>query len=461
MRVYYIAFLLLCGLLLVSTAEAANKALIIGVGKYADSRANLPGIDNDIAAMQDAAKKLGFTDIKVLKDQDATKRSIEDAITNWLAKGVGPTDTVMLYFSGHGTQKKDLSGDEEDNWDEALCPHDIAVGNGDILNVLVDDEINTLITAIPSKVTYILVDACHSGTSAKNLGSSSVSKFFWYKGVDEAKCSRSMSRTPKSSQDRERNTNNEPNTNYIVLSAALDSEEAQATPSGSLFTNGIAHAIEQAARQGTPINMRELNVAAKQYIDRYAQSDRKQTPMLSGGTTQFADANMFLPQAANEGSQNAGKNWRDIENIVAKAEDHLQIQINKENLKLGEVIEVTCRIPKDGYLNILNISREKDEITVLFPNALHTDNMVHSGQVVKIPGPDYGFEWYAGEEGKVMMAAFLTDKPVNFYKKGSLGSDGVFAELKDTIHVRGAFHIRKRENEKNAFVAGIKIATIQ
>ena len=69
-------------------------------------------------------------------------------------------EPVQLFFSysGHGSQIKDTSGDEDDGLDEVLCP----VDGGS----LVDDEIRRLlIEPLGSHVTLVvLIDACHSGT---------------------------------------------------------------------------------------------------------------------------------------------------------------------------------------------------------------------------------------------------------------------------------------------------------
>ena len=52
-------------------AGAADRALIVGVGKFADSRMDLPGIDLDVRLMQEVAERLGFTKIRTLTDAAA------------------------------------------------------------------------------------------------------------------------------------------------------------------------------------------------------------------------------------------------------------------------------------------------------------------------------------------------------------------------------------------------------
>jgi len=56
---------------------------------------------------------------------------------------------------------KDLSGDEEDGYDETICPSDY-LQTGMILD---DDLYNIMIRPLPKGVTFFsLMDCCHSGT---------------------------------------------------------------------------------------------------------------------------------------------------------------------------------------------------------------------------------------------------------------------------------------------------------
>jgi hypothetical protein len=77
-------------------------------------------------------------------------------------------DSVIITYSGHGTWVPDTSGDEPDNRDEALCPHDINSGNA-----LLDDEIQQLFARRASGVKIVLIsDSCHSGSVIRWAGPS-------------------------------------------------------------------------------------------------------------------------------------------------------------------------------------------------------------------------------------------------------------------------------------------------
>lgn len=42
----------------------------------------------------------------------------------WLVSKAAPNDSFFLHFSGHGGQKRDTDGDEDDGYDETIMPVD-------------------------------------------------------------------------------------------------------------------------------------------------------------------------------------------------------------------------------------------------------------------------------------------------------------------------------------------------
>jgi hypothetical protein len=151
----------------------ADKALVIGIDRYADSRLMLPGDGRSSAA--DAAAiaellvdSLGYAkdDVRVLVDAAATRAAIMDGLASWLVAGTRPGERVFLYFSGQGYFQKDDSGDEADGLDETLVPYDAAVEAGDppgIRGMIIDDEIVATMRALEGRKVTIAIDAGHSG----------------------------------------------------------------------------------------------------------------------------------------------------------------------------------------------------------------------------------------------------------------------------------------------------------
>ena len=170
-------------------AAAENRALIVGVGKYKTPGNDLPGIENDVARMSEAAGQMGFakSQVKILMDSEATFGNITKALQTWLVDGVTAQDKVLFYFSGHGTYARDANGDEPDGTDEAILPTDIQVVDKALKNALVDDELGALLDRIPTRNVYVFLDSCHSGTATRSIGGDYVPKFFKYDGMPTPK----------------------------------------------------------------------------------------------------------------------------------------------------------------------------------------------------------------------------------------------------------------------------------
>ena len=69
----------------------------------------------------------GLAQQRILNNEQATRKNIEESITTWLPQITRPGDTVFIYFSGHGSQLPDQTGegkDEADRTDESIIPYD-------------------------------------------------------------------------------------------------------------------------------------------------------------------------------------------------------------------------------------------------------------------------------------------------------------------------------------------------
>jgi hypothetical protein len=105
------AALLLCAFM-VHPAVARNVALLVAVGQFSDPQLKshqLLGPAIDIDSMQRAlSEHWGFLpgDMVTLRDQEATHEHILEQIAA-LEQRSKPGDTVLIYFSGHGTSAND------------------------------------------------------------------------------------------------------------------------------------------------------------------------------------------------------------------------------------------------------------------------------------------------------------------------------------------------------------------
>lgn len=434
---------------------AENTALLIGVGKYKIADVNLPGIDTDIARMRDVAKALGYTKIHELRDTDATREHVVEKIKNLLQKGISPNDHVLLYFTGHGSQVPDESGDEtDDHADEVLILHDVAVNHQAkklVGGYLLDDTVGELLAGIHAKSIAVFIDACHSGTATKSLRVKAASsskgadgleaiqkllhqqaeeptyknKYFEYEGMPEKRGAFAVERAPGASGSAK--------SPYVAISASQDNESAIATTNGSLFTQGVYETI-MAARSKGQLSAVELKNQVAGLIRQRAQQNniKTQTPNLTGNP-ELANKNLFLAQAGstrpspassssaqhNAQRQRPGKvnAWQELEQLVAQRKYAITLAANKQKYAINDYMTVTVAAPKDGYLNVLNVDTRDNDITILYPNKYHRNNKVSGNAKIHIPAKGDAFSLRArGPAGRNLIVALHSVEPINLYE---------------------------------------------
>jgi len=142
------------------SAHSTRKALLFGINDYPGTGSDLNGCVNDV---YDVKKKLEEStpkfDIMMFTDAQVTRQvfrfELNEAIFDLL-----PGDVLLVHYSGHGTYVNDLSGDENDGYDEALYLYD---------GPLIDDDIRDILEGIPDGATVVLLfDCCYSGTISRS-----------------------------------------------------------------------------------------------------------------------------------------------------------------------------------------------------------------------------------------------------------------------------------------------------
>jgi hypothetical protein len=402
-------------------AFGEQRALLVGVGKYAVPGIDLPGIDLDLERMNETLNLMGFEDsqIRHLLDERATSDNVIREMKTWLTRGVEKDDRVVFYYSGHGSNTPDFNGDESDGVDEVLVTHDVKrvriEGRAALSGVVDDDTLASLIDNIPSENIWIIVDACHSGTVTRSfmldnasLGNDAVfAKSFTYTGM------------PESEQfvfDREFEKDGEPN--FVSMSAAGDNEKAIGTSQGGVFTIGLSKAITEAARTGESMTVIELRDKAAAYIREHVEEARVHNPQVTG-SQQLANGAWDLIKLADGIN---GPNRNKLTAMVEEQNNAFELTANKQVFALDEAVELSMDIPMDGYLNIVTVDSQ-DNATVLFPNQYHDDNAVSAGKFT-IPTEQMDFELPAAEPlGSTLVVGFLTSDAVNFYAKTLDGRD--------------------------------------
>jgi len=203
----YIVTCLCLAISLITVAHSqTRRALLIGIDQYAppegatlpvpaaghapDSRfapgatwINLHGPSVDVASMQVLLKEsYGFQDIRVLDEQQATRKGILAAIDQLVAD-THPGDLVVFYYAGHGSQRLDTLS-SKNHLDETIVPVDALKGAEDIRDKELALRFDKIVYDKHAHLTAIY-DSCHSGTMARGI-TTSVQRYLSYDDRDVA-----------------------------------------------------------------------------------------------------------------------------------------------------------------------------------------------------------------------------------------------------------------------------------
>jgi hypothetical protein len=184
-------WLICCGL---TTAAAADNppvtlALLIGCSDYQHLQGkNLRGPKNDVKEFAQAlTKRFGFaaSDVRTLAawPVDVTLRPTRANILRELdalaAKSAAGAQ-IVIAFSGHGTRipipdsqhPLDPTNPEPDGLDEAFVAADAQLVDGEMQNLILDNELGVHLQKIRAKGAHVwaVFDCCHSGTLARGVG---------------------------------------------------------------------------------------------------------------------------------------------------------------------------------------------------------------------------------------------------------------------------------------------------
>jgi hypothetical protein len=392
----------------------------------------LNGVSLDLAMMLETAQLMGFRrdSIRILDHENATTASVHHEFRNWLLKGVGPDDRVLIYFSGHGSQVWDHNQDESDGFDEVLLLYDTRLTvegqRRSLRGVLHDDRFHGLLAQLKSRNILVILDACHSGSATRSLHLSTRSarlgnaqvKYFYYSPLLESAggSGRFEITQPDDTGDIEER--------YIALTACRDDEKTIATSSGSIFTLGLHQAVRSAAISGKSITPEELRHQTARFIQEQIQTDQIAFhPQINGHNT--LRRRPLVLTALSNGDRT---NRQELAALVEKSYPAVALQPNKKCFEPGDVLQLSVRIDEPGYLNIISVTSDNRTV-VLFPNRHHPQNDVDPGMLT-IPTAKMEFELICdGPPGPRMIAAFLSRSPENGYATGFRMQDGPLADL--------------------------------
>lgn len=176
-------------------------ALLIGASNYpVDSigaDVSLLGPKNDVALLIRALRAAGVPDEDMIVLADGLEETGVDRAADGMpthaeilaafadmSGRVRPGDSVLVYFSGHGSRQPQLPGHpperiEANGYDEIFLPLDIGRWQGaqddrqaGVENALIDDDIGEFINGLRARDAFVwlVVDTCHSGTADRSGG---------------------------------------------------------------------------------------------------------------------------------------------------------------------------------------------------------------------------------------------------------------------------------------------------
>ena len=129
-----------------------------------------PGEDNDLAytaedahRVHDALARAGMRgqDAIILTDEAATIGAVNSAF-NALSDRMGPHDTFVFFYSGHGNRipRSDFQPSDPDAMDETIELYD---------GPITDDQMSEMLVGINAGTSIVVLDACFSGGFAKDV----------------------------------------------------------------------------------------------------------------------------------------------------------------------------------------------------------------------------------------------------------------------------------------------------
>ena len=143
----------------------SGRAFIVGIGDY-DTLSGLglaPVYDaDDVEKLLVSPKHCGYpaANVRVLHNREASRSAIISGLQD-LAVQAQPTDTVVVYFSGHGAQR--TSGPDVGTY---LCPPEFDSKLPRETGIEAE-EFSDLLQQVKAERLLVLIDACRSGGVAR------------------------------------------------------------------------------------------------------------------------------------------------------------------------------------------------------------------------------------------------------------------------------------------------------
>lgn len=461
-----------------------GRALLVGINRYQHPGVNpVKGAEEDVQATEEFIREqYGFTtqEIHKLTGAQATRAAILREFAGWLIAETRPGDRVFFLFSGHGSQVRDLSGDEkEDHYDETLVPYDADVTGK---NQILDDELEALIAQLSGRLSVLVFDSCHSGTVTRTVGGNLISgrkkgtadgqggnaiQPRYLPNPEEFARLKTQSRAvgggktgyeiqpvadDKLPVTRDLRLVKEDVSNatagLIVISAARPNQVAfpMLVESGE-YRGALSYAFCEVQRQNPRMALQQLQQAIAGQIAVWQQSGRlkgQQTPIFEISSPEALLNQPIFPVATEQLAVPAIA----LANPASTMKVTLRNLEGKTQFQLKDEISYEVTTNKAGWLYLLALS-ERNEATCVFPNKESQDDADNYIRAGKHRLPHKGF--YEAQEplGKDIVIALLSSIELKLGDKEKMTWDEVFDRLQSN-QLRGYVKTRGIGTKKSS-----------
>lgn len=232
-----------CSLQVAFAQTGKRRALLVGLGPYSKYTGfrDLRGAGDCEKFKTQFLRHWGFTDkeIHIIPNEKATKKAIIDEFENWLVKDAKKGDTLVFYFSGHGTlvpapelntrvRSAILPIDTKVNGDQDIVPSSVITG-AFFKNWQVKLKKESGFTDLT-----MFFDACNSAAIDRGLG---IAKFVANPAAERALGTRDTSNGPTLSEEIDLS-------DFVTVFAAKASRAAYEGPEGGNLTVALCDAVQ-------------------------------------------------------------------------------------------------------------------------------------------------------------------------------------------------------------------------
>jgi len=374
-----------------TTASAEQYALMVAIDDYSkvDGAGDLPGCRNDLKALKASLMKhFGFPEanIAVLTDAKATKSRILRELDAMVAKAA-PGDSVVVYYSGHGSQVPDMNDDDEtdDGLDEVLITYDF--NDRDSSTWLLDDHLRASLSRLKTKRALVLIDACHAGTGTRGPGDlakigviNKRAEFGFENMFGRGRVETGSFGISKAS----------PSSHVLIGACAANEVSALGVYDGvksSLFTTALVNVLPRVLGS----SLADLNTALYAEMQRlHADAAETQHPQLEG------PSDLSINVLIGAGAAPAALAGQSAAVPVPEPTDGLpsafrvSVTADKRSYRPEEKMVATVISETAGYLRLYYIDKSGDT-ALIFPNHYQRDNKIAAGQRVEVGGQAAAF----------------------------------------------------------------------